>query len=84
MAINSKHYDERVGATGVILIDYPKEFEQSLLAMIDDDKVLLDNKKNRKRMSKYVYGFINESHYMEFLDNIWSACKQLKWSLHFI
>lgn len=78
VALNSKYSDERIGSIGIILKDYPNEFEQFLTSMLDADTADLQNKKNIKRISKYVYNLINESYLIRDLENMRDLCEKLR------
>jgi len=77
VAINSRHRDERIGATGILLKDYPKELEQSLRSMIKATSAQLENKKNIKRMTGYLVDLITDSQYIQQFENIRDLCKEL-------
>lgn len=77
VAVNSKYSDERIGAIAIILKDYPKQFKESLLLMSNEGITKLGNKKNIKRMSKYVYDLIKDSWLREELENIMILCGKL-------
>ena len=77
-ALNSKYSEERIGATGIILKEHPKEFEQTLISITNSATVSLANKRSVKRMARYVYELINNSCYVRQLENIWKLCKELE------
>lgn len=77
-ALNSKHLEERIGATGIILKYYLKNFEKTLISMNNSQIIHLENKKNAKRMAVYVYGLIDGSCYIRKLENIRDLCKELE------
>ena len=77
-AMCSKYSEERIGAIGIILKDYSKEFEDTLKSMNASAIIGWKNKKNTKRMVKYVYSLIDETHYIVQLENIRDICKDLK------
>lgn len=81
-ALNSKYSEERIGATGIILKEYPKEFEQTLISIAGSAPVSLKNKKSIKRMARYVYELINNSCYVRQLENIRKLCKELELRLN--
>ena len=76
--LNSKHYEERVGATGVILKHYPKEFERSLTSIINAGTEQSKNRKGIKRMAKCVYNIINDSCYIKQFESIMNLCKEIE------
>lgn len=75
-ALNSKYLEERIGATGIILKDYLKDFEKTLISMNHSQTIHLE--KNAKRMAVYVYGLIDGSCYIRELENIRDLCKELE------
>jgi len=77
-ALHSKHFDERIGATGIILKDYSKEFEKTLKSINDFVINNFKNKKNVKRMLVYIYSLIEGTHYIRQLENIRDLCKELE------
>jgi hypothetical protein len=77
-ALHSKYLDERIGATGIILKDHSKEFENTLKSMNASAITDLENKKNVKRMVVYIYGLINGTHYITQLENIRDLCEELE------
>ena len=81
-ALNSKYSEERIGATGIILKEYPKEFEQTLISIAGSALISLKNKKSIKRMARYVYELINNSCYVRQLENIRDICKELELRLN--
>lgn len=47
-ALNSKHLEERIGETGIILKYYLKNFEKTLISMNNSQIIHLENKKMQK------------------------------------
>ena len=82
VALHSKHLEERIGATGIILKDHSNEFEKTLISMNNSAVADLENKKNAKRMAAYVYGLIDGSHYVMQLESIRDLCKELELKLN--
>lgn len=76
-ALYSKYSEERIGATGIILKEYPKEFEKTLISITNSATVSLANKRGVRRMARYVYELINDSCYVSQLENIRDICKEL-------
>lgn len=77
-ALHSKHFDERIGATGIILKDHSKEFENTLKSMNDSAIIDFKNKKNVKRMVVYIHSLIEGTHYITQLENIRDLCKEIE------
>ena len=80
VALDSKHYKERIGAMGIILKEYAKEFEQSLISMTDTGIEPIENKRHIKRMLVYVYHLINTSYNSE-LEYIRNICRELLYGI---
>ena len=77
VALNSRYYDERVGAISIILKDYTKEFEQFLISMLNVEKKEIRYKRGLKRVSKYICWLMRE-YYKSKLENIRDICEKLK------
>ena len=76
VALESKNYQERIGAIGVILKDYRSEFEQYLLSLSDD--VIYNKKKNIKRLVDYICILPDYTSYVWDLSVILSQCEKIK------
>lgn len=77
VALNSRYYDERVGAISIILKDYTKEFEQFLISMLNVEKKEIRYKRGLKRVSKFICWLMRE-YYKSKLENIRDICEKLK------
>ncbi len=73
-ALSSKSFQERAGAIGILLKDYPKEFERFLS---DFNKNI--GKGRQLKQIKRLAGFItdNRSHYSDELGKIVALCKRI-------
>jgi len=81
-ALTSTEYDERVGAVGIILKDYPNEFERYLSSIKNMDSINLSEKNKIKRMVTLINDFIkNSTSYVWHLERILSLCEELKLKL---
>ncbi len=78
-ALTSKFLDERAGAIGIILKEYQKEFKENLLTIKNGDFKSFGEKRNIKRMVKYIYNFIDDTNYIEELESIMNLCGEIKW-----
>lgn len=77
-ALTSKKYEERAGAIGIILKDYPIEFERYLSSIKNMDFNNLTEKSSIKRMAKMINDFIRENtSYVWPLEKILSLCEDL-------
>jgi hypothetical protein len=78
-ALTSKKNEERAGSIGMILKDYPSEFEKYLLAVKNMDFNALEDKKGIKRIVDFINDFIRQnSSYVWPLEKILSLCEELK------
>lgn len=76
-ALYSKELDERIGAVGIILKDYPKEFERYLL-LIKCNNDDLPEEKEIKRMVILINDLISKNtSYVWPLKKILSLCEEL-------
>lgn len=76
VALESKNYEERIGAIGVILKDYQSEFEQYLLSLSDD--MIYTNKKNIKRLVSFICILPDRTSYVLDLPIILNQCEKIK------
>ena len=74
VALTSKHFDERAGATGVILQKHSERFRKYLIEIAKADIKFLKDKKHIMRMVK----FINENTRCEkHLEEIMTLCEMI-------
>jgi len=79
IALSSTKSEERSGAIGIILKDYPNEFEQYLSSIKDIDSENLSKKNNVKRMVELINNFIkNNTSYAWSLEKILFLCEELE------
>ena len=78
-ALTSKKNEERAGSIGMILKDYPFEFEKYLLSVKNMDFNALEEKKDIKRVVDFINDFIRQNtSYVWSLEKILSLCEELK------
>lgn len=78
VALKSKYHDERAGAIGVILKDYPNQFQRYLLALSEIDINSLREHKRIKRMIIFINEFIKKNNsYVHHLDRILALCEKI-------
>ncbi len=61
VALSSRKYDERAGAIGIILKEYPEKFEKYITIILEDMDKKLRAKRNQVRMIRYINHVIKEN-----------------------
>lgn len=78
VALSSKSSDERAGAIGVILKDYPIQFENYLLKLSKSNTNTMYEKKRIKRMITFINNFVKDNtSYVCCRDRILRLCEEI-------
>lgn len=83
VALTSKYLDERAGAIGTILKDYPNQFEDYLLVLSEVSITSSCENKHIKRMITFINNFIKENtSYVWRLDRILLFCEKISYQIN--
>ena len=83
VALTSKYLDERAGAIGTILKDYPNQFQDYLLALSQTSINTSREIKHIKRMITFINNFIKENtSYVWHFDRILLLCEKISYQIN--
>jgi len=77
VALTSKYLDERAGAIGTILKEYPNEFEHYLLKISEMNIAVLPEKRKIKRMITFINSTVKPYGGSNNRERIISLCKEM-------
>lgn len=79
VALISRIQDERAGAIGILLKNYPNQFKQYLLKVCNNYPEDKRERKQIKRMANYICDFVYRyTSYVQDMEDIFLLCSRLK------
>lgn len=78
VALTSHNSDERAGATGILLKDYPREFEDFLLMVSEKNIVDKQEKRQILRLTRFILDFVCAyTSYVQDMGTVISLCQMI-------